>query len=423
MPRRSSAGVTFVLATSLCSLALLAGCGGSEGGGGPGANLNWFVATQPGGTIQDVAARCSQESNGRYTINVELLPTQADQQREQLVRRLGAEDSTVDLIGMDVIWTAEFANAGFIREFPADEAQRVTKDTFDSVIETASFEDKLYGAPFNSNTQLLWYRTDLVDQVPETWDEMIDQAVQLDSHIQVQANRYEGFTVLVNALIESAGGEILSDPETVDLPEGPTDEALSVLGTLARSPAAADNIDTSTEDTARLGFEAGDSAFMLNYTFAYASAGENAPDIQKNMGAALFPAVVAGEEGRPPLGGFNIGVSAFSDHPEEAFDAAACISSAESQLTAVTLDGLPPSNSSLYKEKAVKEAYPGFAGDIKRSIENAGPRPLTPAYTDLSLAIQRSLHPPADIDPADPGPTYDDLREAVEDAVKREGLL
>jgi multiple sugar transport system substrate-binding protein len=262
-----------------------------------------------------------------------------------------------------------------------------------------------------------------VDQPPETWDEMIDQAVQADSHIQVQANRYEGFTVLVNALIESAGGQILSDPETVDLPEGPTDEALSVLGTLARSPAAADNIDTSTEDTARLGFEAGDSAFMLNYTFAYASAGANAPDIQKNMDAAIYPRVTSDQESRPPLGGFNIGVGAFSDHPDEAFEAAACISSPESQLTAVTLDGLPPSNSSLYKDKAVKEAYPGFSGDIKRSIENAGPRPLTPAYTDLSLAIQRSLHPPADIDPADPGPTYDDLREAVEDAVKREGLL
>jgi multiple sugar transport system substrate-binding protein len=423
MPRRSSAGVSFVLAASLCSMALLAGCGGDDDGGGAGVDLNWFVATQPGGTIQDVAARCSQESNGRYEISVELLPTQADQQREQLVRRLGAEDSTVDLIGMDVIWTAEFANAGWLREFTGEEAQQVTEDVFDSVIETASFEGKLYGAPFNSNTQLLWYRTDLVDQPPETWDEMIDQAVELDSHIQVQANRYEGFTVLVNALIESAGGQILSSPDEVSLEQGPTEEALSVLGTLARSPAAADNIDTSTEDTARLGFEAGDSAFMLNYTFAFASAGANAPDIAETMDAALFPSVVEGEPGRAPLGGFNIGVGAFSDHPEEAFDAAACISSAESQLTAVTLDGLPPSNSSLYKEKAVKEAYPGFAGDIKRSIENAGPRPLTPAYTDLSLAIQRSLHPPADIDPADPGPTYDDLREAVEDAVKREGLL
>ena len=423
MPRRSSAGPTFVLAAALCSLVLLAGCGGSEGGGGPGVNLNWFVATQPGGTIQEVAARCSQESDGRYTINVELLPTDASQQREQLVRRLGAEDSSVDLIGMDVIWTAEFANAGWLLEFTGDEAEQVTKDIFDSVIETASFEGKLYGAPFNSNTQLLWYRTDQVEEPPQTWDEMIKQAEDLGMFVQVQANRYEGFTVLVNALIESAGGQILSGPEEVSLEEAPTDEALTVLGTLARSSAAAPNLETSNEDSARLGFEAGDSAFMLNYTFAYASAGANAPDIQKNMGAALYPRVTEDQPAKPPLGGFNIGVGAFTDNPEEAFDAAACVSNADSQLTAVELDGLPPSNESLYEDPKVKKAYPGFSGDIKRSIENAGPRPLTPAYTDLSLAIQRTLHPPADIDPADPTPTYDDLREAVEDAVKREGLL
>jgi multiple sugar transport system substrate-binding protein len=417
----SRIGLAFVLGVTLCA-SLLVGCGDSDSGGGK-PTLNWFVATQPGGTIQEVAKRCTDESNGRYEINVELLPTDASQQREQLVRRLGAEDSSVDLIGMDVIWTAEFANAGWLREWTGEQAQQVTKGTFDSVIETASFEGKLYGAPFNSNTQLLWYRTDEVKKPPATWDEMIDEAEQLGTHIQVQANRYEGFTVLVNSLIESAGGEILSGPEEVSLEEGPTEEALAVLGRLANSSAAAPNIETSNEDSARLGFEAGDSDFMLNYTFAYASATANAPDIAENMGAAPFPAVTPDEEGRAPLGGFNIGVGAFSEHPEEAFEAAACVSNADSQLTAVELDGLPPSNQDLYTDKVVKKAYPGFSGDIERAIENAAVRPLTPAYTDLSLAIQRSLHPPSKIDPDDPGPVYDDLRSSVEDAVKREGLL
>ena len=299
----------------------------------------------------------------------------------------------------------------------------MTKDVFQSVIDTASFEDKLYGAPFNSNTELLWYRKDLVDTPPKTWDEMIDQAEQLGKDVQVQADRYEGFTVWVNALIESAGTQILSGPTTVDLEQEPTEEALAVMGKLANSPAAAPNIDTSDEDSARLGFEAGDSAFMINYTFAYASAKSNAPDIAKNMGAVKYPEVVAGKPSKPPLGGFNLGISAYSDHPQEAFDAATCLSNAKSQLTAVKLDGLPPSNQTLYQTKTVKDAYPGFADEIEQSIEDAGPRPLTPAYTDLSLAVQRSLHPPADIDPNDPTPKYDELRSNLEDAVKREGLL
>jgi multiple sugar transport system substrate-binding protein len=414
-------GVAISITGLLAALALSA-CGSDEGGG-PGVDLNWFVATQPGGTIQEVAKRCSEESNGEYNVNVELLPTQADQQREQLVRRLGAEDSTVDIIGMDVIWTAEFANAGWLREWTGADAQAVTKGIFDSVVETASFEGKLYGAPFNSNTQLLWYRTDQVKEVPKTWDDMIAEAERIGGFIQVQANRYEGLVVLFNAVEESAGGQILSGPETVDLPEGPTNEAIATLGQLGNSPAAAPDIDTSTEDTARLGFESGSSPFMLNYTFAYASAQANAPDVAKTMAAARYPRTVPNEPSRPPLGGFNLGVSAYSDNPEEAFDAATCLSNKKSQLTATELDGLPPSNSTLYQTKTVKKAYPGFAHEVEASIENAGPRPLTPAYTDLSLAIQRTLHPLGDINPDDPGPTYDDLRSAVEDAVKREGLL
>jgi multiple sugar transport system substrate-binding protein len=428
LDERRRRGALAALAFALL-LAVLVGCGSDtflgseEEGSGQGVSLNWFVATQPGGTIQEVAKRCSEESGGEYNVNVELLPTTASDQREQLVRRLGAEDSSVDIIGMDVIWTAEFANAGWLREWSGPEAQQVTKDIFPSVIETASFDGKLYGAPFNSNTELLWYRTDLVEKAPTTWDEMISEAERLNKFVQVQANRYEGFTVWVNAMIESAGTEILSGPETVDLAEGPTDDALAMIGKLANSPAAAPDIDTSTEDTARLGFEAGTSAFMLNYTFALSSAQANAPDIAKNMGAAVYPEVVPGKPAKPPLGGFNLGVSAFSNHPTEAFHAATCLSNAKSQLTATKLDGLPPSNQTLYQTKTVQDAYPGFSDEIEKSIENAGPRPLTPAYSDLSLAIQRSLHPPADIDPSDPTPKYDELRSNLEDAVKREGLL
>ena len=87
------------------------------------------------------------------------------------------------------------------------------------------------------------------------------------------------------------------------------------------------------------------------------------------------------------------------------------------------LDGLPPSRSSLYKTKTVKKAFPGFAGLVQSSIDAAGPRPLTPAYQDVSLAIQDALHPPSSIDAGDPSASYDALRSNLDDAVKREGLL
>ena len=390
--------------------------------------LNWFVATQPGGTIQEVAKSCSDASNGRYSISVNLLPTDATQQREQLVRRLAAKDSTIDLIGMDVIWTAEFANAGWISPFPASLAKQVTKGDFPSVVKTGSFNGQVYGAPFNSNTELLWYRKDLVSKAPQTWNQMISEAEKLGSEgkpetIQVQANKYEGFTVWANALIDSAGTKVLSGPETVDLSQKPTEEALAAMGRLAASPAAAPDIDTSDEDSARLGFESGDSAFMVNYTFAYASAKANAPDVFKNMGFAKYPKVVPNRPAKPPLGGFNIGVGAYSNNADLAFQAAACISSSKSQLTATKLDGLPPSRESLYATKTVTGAYPGFSQLVKQSIAASGPRPQTPAYQDVSLAIQDALQPPSKIDPNDPGSSYDQLRSNLEDAVKRQGLL
>jgi multiple sugar transport system substrate-binding protein len=409
--------------SSLAAFGLSACGGGSDASGS--RDLTFFVAIQPGGTIEEVSKRCSEESDGKYTITPEFLPTDASQQREQLVRRLGAEDSSIDVVGMDVIWTGEFANAGWVEEWTGPLKKQVTENVFPNVIETASFDGRLYAAPFNTNTQLLWYRKDLVKKPPATWDQMIEEAEGLKEagSIQVQANRYEGYMVLVNALIESAGTEILSGPEEVDLEQQPTEKALEVIGRLANGGAAPPSLSTSDEDTARLGFEAGESAFMTNYTFAYASAQAEAPDIGKEMGFARFPRVEASKPSKPPLGGFNLAVSAFSENKDVAFEAAACLANDVSQKTAVELDGLPPSRSDLYTDKAVTKAYPGFARLVKESIEASGPRPTTPAYQDVSLAVQRALHPPDKIDPEDTESIYEELKENVEDAVKREGLL
>ncbi len=420
---RATRALVCLAGAALAAVGLVACGGGSEESGS--RDLTFFVAIQPGGTIEEVSKRCSEESDGKYTITPEFLPTDASQQREQLVRRLGAEDSSIDIVGMDVIWTGEFANAGWVEEWTGPQKQQVTKNVFANVIETASFDGKLYAAPFNTNTQLLWYRKDLVKKPPATWDQMIEEAEGLKEAgtIQVQANRYEGYMVFVNALIESAGTEILSGPEEVDLEQQPTEKALEVIGKLASGSAAPPSLSTSDEDSARLGFEAGESAFMTNYTFAYASAQAEAPDIGKEMGFARFPRVDANTPSKPPLGGFNLAVSAFSENKDVAFEAAACLANDKSQKTAVELDGLPPSRSDLYSDKAVTKAYPGFAQLVKESIESSGPRPTTPAYQDVSLAVQRALHPPDKIDPEDTESIYDELKENVEDAVKREGLL
>ncbi|MCP9488447.1 MAG: extracellular solute-binding protein [Solirubrobacteraceae bacterium MAG38_C4-C5] len=411
----------FLLAAAV---AALVACGGDGEGGS--RELTWFIQSQPGGALEEIAATCEEQSGGRYTIGFELLPSDASQAREQLVRRLGAEDDTIDLIGMDIIWTGEFANAGWILPVPDQIRPAVTENVFDTVLETASFEGEMVNVPIWSNTQLLWYREDLVPEPPRTWDEMIAMAQELGPQgtIQLQANRYEGLMVWANYMIESAGTTILQAPEEIGLEQDPTELALSTMGRVSRSSAAATDITTSTEDSARLGFESGESAFMINYPFVFPSAQENAPDIFENLAATQLPRVDPSIESAPPIGGINLGVSAFSDSPELSFEAIECLVSAENQLQVAEIEGLPPVRSDLYDRPELQEVYPGFADQIRSSIEDAAPRPSgSAAYQDISLAVQRAIHPTTDIDPADPTPTYERLVDRVEQAIERRGLL
>src|SRR5436190_16803976 len=117
----------------------LAACG-DENSSSAGVTLRWFIFNEPSGAPQKIADRCSKQSGGRYTIKFEFLPAQADQQREQLVRRLGAKDPSLDLLGLDVVWTGEFANAGWIEPVPASTAQIVSRNVFPSVLRTARFK-------------------------------------------------------------------------------------------------------------------------------------------------------------------------------------------------------------------------------------------------------------------------------------------
>jgi multiple sugar transport system substrate-binding protein len=425
VPGRAGVCRLLGLAAAVAAALSLSACG-DDSGGGP-VELSWFIFNEPSGVLPKVADDCSDASGGEYTIKFEYLPAQADAQREQLVRRLGAEDDSIDIIGMDVIWTGEFANAGWLEEWTGADAAAATDGVFQSMVDTATFEDKLWAAPIWTNTQLLWYRKDRVPEPPQTWDEMFKIAGDLgsDNLIQVQGNRYEGLVVWFNSMAASAGTTIVEpdDPEQVALEPADTNTALATMAELANSPYADSSFSTSTEDSARLAFESGNSAFMLNYPFVYPSAKQNAPEVFKNLAAARYPRVVAEIPSKPPLGGIILGVSAFSKNQPQAFDAIKCLIQPENQLEIAAAAGVPPVVERLYKTKDIEEIYPGFADLMRESIKAAAPRPVTPAYQDLALAIQRVLHPVADIDPDDPTPTTDELRKKVETALKVEGLL
>jgi multiple sugar transport system substrate-binding protein len=375
----------------------LAACGGGESGGP--TKLTYYVFPEPSGAFAEAAKRCSQQSGGRYTISIQNLPSDADSQRQNMVRRLAAKDSSIDLVGMDVIWTAEFAEAGWIRQWTGNDKAEVTKGTLAGPLQTATYQGKLYGAPANTNTQLLWYRKDLVKQPPKTWDEMISMATKLPKagRIEVQGRQYEGLTVWFNSLLESAGGTVLKGGDQVSLGP-PAKRAAEVMRRLATSSAADPSLSAQQEDQNRLAFEQGTAAFEVNYPFVYPSAKENAPQIFKNMGYAPWPRVDANRPPKVSIGGLNIGVSAYSKHPAEAFAAAACMRDPAAEKVAAIKGGLPPTLSAIYDDPGVKKSYP-FGNLIKQQVADPGIRPQSPAYSDISLAIQKTLSPPSSIDP------------------------
>jgi multiple sugar transport system substrate-binding protein len=403
---------------------LLAACG-SSGGGVP--TLNWYIGKQSGGWIENAISTCNKAAAGKYQIKFQELPARATDQREQLVRRLAANDSSIDIVGMDVIWTAEFANAKWVEPFPEAQRPALTDGVLQGPVASGTYQGKLYAAPFTSNTQLLWYRKDLVPTPPPdfTWQQMIDQAVSLGKSIQIQGARAESLNVTFNSLLESGGGHFLDNPDagkdaTVSLSQAPTEAALAVLHNLADSPAANPSLNTAEEDSSREAFEKGDSVYEINYPFIYPSAAESTavPDLQKKLGWARFPRVYPNVPSRPPLGGFNLSVGASSPHKDLAFQAIQCIRQPANQLFAAQNGGNPPTTSAVYDQLTIAQ-YP-FKELLRESINDAAPRPVSPAYNDLSLAVQNTIHPLSGISPSSDASK---LRDLSQQALKSEAVL
>ncbi len=431
-------------AAAVLAAAALAGC--SSAPAGPPV-LNFYTPADGAEQYAAAAAACTEDAAGAYSIVQQTLPKDADGQRLQLARRLVAGDPEVDLVGIDVTWTAEFAAAGWIEQLPPDVAAAVTEGTLPGPLATATYQDALWAAPLNTNTQLLWYRKDLAPTPPTTWDEMIAMSEalgeqDLPSYIEVQGAQYEGLTVWFNTLITSAGGAITDDQGAVLIGEGDAAEtALSIMQRVAASPASDPSLSVAQENDGRLAMEAGNAAFQINYPFVLPSINNPPPDgggggtfidelgrptsedtgrqVADVFAWAPYPSVIEGEPATVTIGGLNIGVSTTGGDQELAFEAMQCLRNEENQLVNALGAGVPPTLEALYADPEFQAEYPAWEA-IKTSLDNASVRPQTPAYTSISIVLSDLLNPPAQIDPQTVVPL---LAEQVEGAVNSEGLV
>ncbi|MFD0967777.1 ABC transporter substrate-binding protein [Plantactinospora endophytica] len=419
-PVRSRRNRLAAAVTTLVLLAPLAACGSGDDGGIPTVNL-YYTTEQ---NIQKVVDDCNAKASGRYRIAYRVLPRAADDQRVQLVRRLAAEDPGMDVLGLDVTWTQEFASAGWVLEWTGERRAEVERGTLAGPLETARYEGRLYAAPKNTNVQLLWYRSDLVPQPPQTWDEMIRMAQDLRGRGQpyrviTMGAQYEGLVVLYNTLVASAGGRILSDDGSKAVFDEGAVRALEVLRNFATAGVTTSSFSNTIEDQARLDFQSGAGAFQLNWPFVYPAMQEADPELAKKVKWARFPGVDAGTPSKVTIGGFNLAVSRYSKHPEESFAAASCLRDAEHQKFSAINDGVPPTIESVYAEPEMAEAYP-MRDTILEELKDPATRPRSPAYQNISTVLSATLSPPSAIDPEK---TADRMREATQDALDSKGVL
>ena len=418
---RTKAGAA--VATAVLGCGALAACGSAGASTGP-VTLNFYLYPDTSAATNTAIQNCDAQSGGQYKISYQFLPQAADGQRQQLVRRLAAHDQTIDIMGLDVTWEAEFAQAGWILPWTGANKASVVNGTLKPALETAEYKGQLYAAPDNSNTQLLWYRSDLVKTPPKTWAEMISDAEQLAKqgkphYIEIQGAQYEGGTVWFNTMVASAGGSILNGDGTKVTLGAPAQKALAVMKQLATSPAADPSLDVQIENQNRLAMEAGTAAFQLNYPFVYPSMKTDNPKLFKSFKWAQYPQVIPGRPAKVTIGGIDLAVSSYSQHQALAFKAALCLRDAQNQLIGATEGGVPPTITSLYHNPKLYPNYPMHA-DILKSLQNASVRPKSPVYQVVSIDISHSVFPASGINPSG---TLSALKGQLTNALQSKGLV
>jgi multiple sugar transport system substrate-binding protein len=347
--------------------------------------VTWCIGKDTTGAFSTVVEDFNKANPDANAKLIEL-PTDAGEQRRLQVQRLQAESAECDVLGTDVIWTAEYAGQNWLLDV-SDFISESGDKFIPSTVDTTTYEGKNYAVPFNSNAGFIYYRSDEVDQAPETWEDLYKEAQQ-GNGVVYQGFRYEGLTVNFLELLYSAGASVLSEDgkeATADSQE--VKDVLTFMADGIKDGAAPKAVTTYKEEESRRAFESGNATFMRNWPYAYALGKDS--KIADEFDISTFPGY-AGNEGAGVLGGYNLAISAYSKNPEGSLAFIEFATEPAQQKLMATEASLPPTVTAVYDDPAVKKAMP-FAEDLRTAIEQAQPRPVSPVYPQISEAIYNNV--------------------------------
>jgi multiple sugar transport system substrate-binding protein len=401
----------YLLCMALACAVFVAACGEDEEGGGDGgggettATTEGVKAIDPAsmeGASGEVTYCTGKDTSGAQATAIEEFnkanpdikatmlefSTSADEQRTQFVQRQEAKSGECDVFYADVIWTAEFASQKWIFDMtPYVESRK--GELIEATLDSVTFEDKYWAMPQQTDAAFLYYRTDQVDAVPATWQEVYEVGGQNDG-IVYQGAPYEGLTCDFLELAYAAGGEILSDDGTeavIDSPENLAALEFMVKG--VQDGIAANGVTTYMEEESRRYFESGRATFMRNWPYAFAL-GEKAPKVKGKFAVAPFPEWEGGGTAAI-LGGHNLVISQFSDNPGAALKLVDFVTSEEMQIMQFVEGSLAPVLTAAYDAPEVKKKYE-WADELRDSVAQARSRPVSPVYPQISQAIYKNVN-------------------------------
>jgi multiple sugar transport system substrate-binding protein len=350
------------------------------------------------------------------TARIVELPPNADAQRaEMLARAQSGAGGGVDVYNLDVTWTAEFAEAGYLRQL--DEAALAQDDFLDGFLkgplstcryprtEGADGADTgpLWALPFNSDVGLLYYNTQLLGSAepPTTWDEVGALAAKaeqdgLTGYIG-QYGDYEGLAVTAQELVWGAGGELIDDegrvvPDAEDLESGL--QRLQAISPKEGRP--------SDEAASTRKFREGRTLFMRNWPVAFRDLNADPEHPAPPFGVIALP------ENSGALGGQNLAISSSTRRYQDAVELIKFLTDDARQTTLYNEgSGLPATRSAAYNHGGPLTPI------LPDALAKAHPRPTLPHYATLSESFRTTV---ASFLENDELPTAPALRKQLERA-------
>jgi multiple sugar transport system substrate-binding protein len=337
-----------------------------------------------------------QDAYPSKVIALRATPDASDHRHQLYVQWLNARAADPDVLQLDVIWTPEFAAAGWLAAL--DRFEPPVTDYFASAIDANRWNGALYALPWFVDVGMLYWRTDLLQQAPRDLDEMATLA-----HRSVQAGlpygfvwqgaRYEGLVTVFLERLGAFGGRILDADGRVVVDSAAAVTALTslrdMIHTAGTTPEA---VLTWQEEQVRFAFQNGDAAMMRNWPYAYALLQDRSTSAV--AGRFAVAALPAGPGGVPTaaLGGSQLAINAFSDQPDDAYLLIDFLLQPAQMLERARVAGQLPPRPALYDSDALAGALDFPPAEARRIIERAVPRPVTPVYSELSQILQVSLH-------------------------------